>query len=145
MTGSADYFDEMRKPDGGVRDAYAGYCQWFDGQDNALLRRKHAEAETNFRKTGITFNVYGENEAEERLIPFDMVPRVISAAEWRKLLVASQRKVSVLGARSLPVQRPALRIISDRSRGPRTTSASMPSKSISDMPICGSIAALLQT
>ena len=47
MTGSADYFDEMRKPDGGVRDAYAGYCQWFDGQDNALLRRKHAEAETN--------------------------------------------------------------------------------------------------
>ncbi|HAG35386.1 MAG TPA: hypothetical protein DCL34_01020, partial [Erythrobacter sp.] len=98
MTGSADYFDEMRKPDGGVRDAYAGYCQWFDGQDNALLRRKHAEAETNFRKTGITFNVYGENEAEERLIPFDMVPRVISAAEWRKLTRGIEQRVSALNA-----------------------------------------------
>ena len=98
MTGSADYFDEMRKPDGGVRDAYAGYCQWFDGQDNALLRRKHAEAETNFRKTGITFNVYGENEAEERLLPFDMVPRVISAAEWRKLTRGIEQRVSALNA-----------------------------------------------
>ena len=80
MTGDTAYFDEMYQPDGGVRPAYSGYCDWFDGQDNGLMRRKHAEAETNFRKTGITFNVYGENEAEERLIPFDMVPRVISAA-----------------------------------------------------------------
>lgn len=68
MTGDSAYFDEMYQPDGGVRPAYSGYCDWFDGQDNGLMRRKHAEAETNFRKTGITFNVYGDGEAEERLI-----------------------------------------------------------------------------
>ena len=76
MSGSAEFFNEMREADGSVRPAYADYCSWFDDQDQKLLRRKHREAETNFRKTGITFNVYGEDEAEERLIPFDMVPRI---------------------------------------------------------------------
>ena len=98
MTGDSAYFDEMYQPDGGVRPAYSGYCDWFDGQDNGLMRRKHAEAETNFRKTGITFNVYGDGEAEERLIPFDMVPRVITAAEWRKLSRGIEQRVSALNA-----------------------------------------------
>jgi len=98
MTGDTAYFDEMYQPDGGVRPAYSGYCDWFDGQDNGLMRRKHAEAETNFRKTGITFNVYGDGEAEERLIPFDMVPRVITAAEWRKLSRGIEQRVSALNA-----------------------------------------------
>ncbi len=98
MTGSADFFNEMREPDGNVRPAYADYCKWYDGQDPKLLRRKHAEAETNFRKTGITFNVYGEDEAEERLIPFDMVPRIIDAGEWRRLSRGIEQRVSALNA-----------------------------------------------
>ncbi len=98
MTGNAEYFDEMHEADGGIRSPYTGYHEWFDGQDNALLRRKHSEAETNFRKTGITFNVYGEDEAEERLIPFDMVPRVIGAGEWRKLTRGIEQRVSALNA-----------------------------------------------
>ncbi|WP_324826834.1 circularly permuted type 2 ATP-grasp protein [Qipengyuania zhejiangensis] len=98
MTGSTDKFDEMRDADGNVRPAYSDYCSWFNDQETALLRRKHGEAETNFRKTGITFNVYGEDEAEERLIPFDMVPRVITAAEWRKLTRGIEQRVSALNA-----------------------------------------------
>ncbi|PZT92045.1 MAG: hypothetical protein DI637_01265 [Citromicrobium sp.] len=98
MNGTADFFDEMRKSDGGVRDAYGGYCTWYDGQDKDLLLRKHGEAETNFRKTGITFNVYGEDEAEERLIPFDMVPRIISAGEWRRLARGIEQRVSALNS-----------------------------------------------
>ena len=98
MTGNAEFFDEMHGADGSVRDAYGRYCDWFDEQKTALLKRKHAEAETNFRKTGITFNVYGEDEAEERLIPFDMVPRVITAAEWRKLTRGIEQRVSALNA-----------------------------------------------
>ncbi|MBX7540087.1 circularly permuted type 2 ATP-grasp protein [Qipengyuania sphaerica] len=98
MTGSADFFNEMREPDGSVRSAYSDYCQWYDGQDPKLLRRKHDEAETNFRKTGITFNVYGEDEAEERLIPFDMVPRIIDAGEWRRLSRGIEQRVSALNA-----------------------------------------------
>ncbi|MBX7527382.1 circularly permuted type 2 ATP-grasp protein [Qipengyuania vesicularis] len=98
MTGAAEFFNEMRESDGGVRHAYANYCDWFDEQDQKLLRRKHGEAETNFRKTGITFNVYGEDEAEERLIPFDMVPRIIDAGEWRRLSRGIEQRVSALNA-----------------------------------------------
>ena len=98
MTEAQANFDEMYMPDGSVRPAYEGYCGWQDGQDQSFLRRKHTEAESNFRKTGITFNVYGEDAAEERLIPFDMVPRVIGAGEWRKLSRGIEQRVSALNA-----------------------------------------------
>ncbi len=98
MSGSSEFFNEMRDRDGGVRAAYADYCKWYDDQQQPLLRRKHADAETNFRKTGITFNVYGENEAEERLIPFDMVPRIIDAGEWRRLARGIEQRVSALNS-----------------------------------------------
>lgn len=98
MTGKGGYFDEMHNADGSVRNAYSDYCRWFDEQKTSLLRRKHSEAETNFRKTGITFNVYGQDEAEERLIPFDMVPRVITAAEWRRLTRGIEQRVRALNA-----------------------------------------------
>ena len=91
-------FDEMHRADGGIRSAYSAYCNWFDSQDADLLRRKHAEAEGQFRRTGITFNVYGEDEAEERLIPFDMVPRVIDAGDWRRLTRGIEQRVSALNA-----------------------------------------------
>lgn len=91
-------FDEMFAPDGTVRPAYAGYREWLHGQDAATLRRKGAEAESFFRRTGITFNVYGDNAGEERLIPFDMVPRIITAAEWRKLVRGIEQRVRALNA-----------------------------------------------
>ncbi|MBD3730499.1 MAG: circularly permuted type 2 ATP-grasp protein, partial [Sphingomonadales bacterium] len=95
-TGKA--FDEMLDADGGVRNAYRDYCTWYDEQDPHLLRRKAAEAEDVFRKTGITFNVYGEDDAEERLIPFDMVPRIITAGEWRRLSRGIEQRVRALNA-----------------------------------------------
>ena len=98
MAVSNDNFDEMNRGDGSIRDAYDNYCEWFDEQDPTALRRKHGEAESSFRKTGITFNVYGEDEAEERLIPFDMVPRIITANEWRKLTRGIEQRVSALNA-----------------------------------------------
>ncbi len=82
---SLKFFDEMHGGDGRPRDAYEAYCQWFDSEDIARLKKKSLEAEAFFRRTGITFNVYGQQEAAERLIPFDIVPRIISAAEWRRL------------------------------------------------------------
>lgn len=98
MSSQVETFDEMHESGGRVRDAYADYCAWYGEQELALLRRKHAEAETNFRRTGITFNVYGENEAEERLIPFDMVPRIVTASEWRKLARGIEQRVTALNA-----------------------------------------------
>ena len=92
------FFDEMHKPDGNVRDAYRDYAQWYSEQDGKWLSTKGKEAETTFRRTGITFNVYGEDDAEERLIPFDMIPRIVSAAEWRKLSRGIEQRVSALNA-----------------------------------------------
>jgi uncharacterized circularly permuted ATP-grasp superfamily protein len=91
-------FDEMREPDGSIRPAYAQYCEWLDAQDAGWMRRKSAEAETFFRRSGITFNVYGDSSAEERLIPFDMVPRIISGAEWRKVTRGIEQRVRALNA-----------------------------------------------
>jgi uncharacterized circularly permuted ATP-grasp superfamily protein len=95
---SADLFDEMHAPDGSVRGAYRLYQDWLAEQDSAWMRRKHFEAESFFRRTGITFNVYGQEDAEERLIPFDMVPRIITGAEWRKVTRGIEQRVRALNA-----------------------------------------------
>jgi uncharacterized circularly permuted ATP-grasp superfamily protein len=91
-------FDEMLNADGSVRPAYAEFRQWFDSQDKGWLRRQDAEAERFFRRIGITFNVYGDDAAEERLIPFDMIPRIITAREWRKLTRGIEQRVRALNA-----------------------------------------------
>ena len=56
------------------------------------------DAERVFRKTGITFAVYGEQEASERLIPFDIVPRIIAGQEWRRLALGIEQRVQALNA-----------------------------------------------
>ncbi|SPH24278.1 hypothetical protein DEA8626_03328 [Defluviimonas aquaemixtae] len=89
-------FDEMLISDGGCRPAYCHFKDWFDREDPARLRAKQREAEDLFRLTGITFNVYGREEAEERLIPFDIVPRIITADEWRKLKRGLEQRVSAI-------------------------------------------------
>ena len=91
-------YDEMLDPAGGIRPAYAPYCTWYDQQDRAALHRKGIEAERTFRRTGITFNVYGEDDAEERLIPFDMIPRIVSGAQWRRLERGIEQRVRALNA-----------------------------------------------
>lgn len=98
MQRAAACYDEMLDPQGGVRGAYAGYRDWYDTQDPAALRRKGQEAEGFFRKTGITFNVYGDDDGEERLIPFDMVPRIVTASEWRKLSRGIEQRVRAINA-----------------------------------------------
>ncbi|BBC72242.1 conserved hypothetical protein [Altererythrobacter sp. B11] len=99
MSGSNDTrFDEMHELDGTVRPAYRQYQEWLTAQDSAGMRRKGFEAESFFRRTGITFNVYGEEDAEERLIPFDMVPRIITGSEWRRLSRGIEQRVRALNA-----------------------------------------------
>ena len=67
-------------------------------EDSKALAKKANEAETVFKRTGITFNVYGEQEATERLIPFDIVPRILTAAEWRLLENGIQQRVRAINA-----------------------------------------------
>jgi uncharacterized circularly permuted ATP-grasp superfamily protein len=91
-------FDEMKGDGSTIRAPYASIDQWLAGQDLADLWRKRGEAEALFRRSGITFAVYGEESATERLIPFDIIPRVISAAEWRRLTAGIEQRVRALNA-----------------------------------------------
>jgi uncharacterized circularly permuted ATP-grasp superfamily protein len=92
------FFDEMLNEDGTPRAAYAAYHQWFASQDSTHLRQKARDAEEFFRRTGITFAVYGDEEAEERLIPFDIVPRIVTARQWAKLTRGIEQRVRAINA-----------------------------------------------
>ncbi|WP_279483512.1 circularly permuted type 2 ATP-grasp protein [Aureimonas sp. SK2] len=82
----------------GVRAPYRRFQSWYEKQVPATLAAKAGEAESFFRRTGITFNVYGKEEAAERLIPFDLVPRIISGAEWSALAEGIEQRVRGLNA-----------------------------------------------
>ncbi len=91
-------FDEMLPETTGLRQSYAAYDRWLKQQDPTRLTEKMRDAERVFRKTGITFAVYGEEEAAERLIPFDIVPRILSGNEWRRLTLGIEQRVQALNA-----------------------------------------------
>jgi len=91
-------FDEMLNHGGNVRQPYEFLKQWLDQQDPHKLLQKSDHAESVFRKTGITFAVYGDQEAGERLIPFDIIPRIISGQEWRRLSQGIEQRVMALNA-----------------------------------------------
>ena len=78
----APAFDEMTDPAGGPRPAWAGLRAWLNDAPLDLLHRKRGEAEALFRRLGITFYLYGDGASAERMIPFDVLPRILSAAEW---------------------------------------------------------------
>ena len=91
-------FDEMLPQVDGLRKPYTGYDRWLQTQQAQRLQDKMRDAERVFRKTGITFAVYGEEDAAERLIPFDIVPRIISGAEWRRLTLGIEQRVQAINA-----------------------------------------------
>jgi len=88
----------MNGHDGTVREPYASVNQWLQTQKIDDLKRKRSEAEALFRRTGITFAVYGDDAATERLIPFDIIPRILSAQEWRRLSAGIEQRVRALNA-----------------------------------------------
>src|SRR4029078_6298453 len=75
-------FDEMNGPDGDLRPAYQELSRWLKETPPDALGYRRQEAELVLRRLGITFAVYGDSEAQERLIPFDVIPRIMSAREW---------------------------------------------------------------
>ncbi|WP_147108643.1 circularly permuted type 2 ATP-grasp protein [Tateyamaria sp. syn59] len=98
MASDQKYFDEMFGHGTDARAPYADYCNWFHHEDTARLLAKSEEAEALFRLIGVTFNVYGDPDATERLIPFDLVPRIIAAREWAKVAKGIEQRVRALNA-----------------------------------------------
>ncbi len=91
------YFNEMFLGNK-VREPYRGLKDWMATMPAELRQMKQAEAEDLFRRIGITFAVYGEGGDPDRLIPFDMFPRVFSAQEWFKLERGIKQRARALNA-----------------------------------------------
>ena len=88
--------DEMLEGSGLVRSHYQRYADWLAGCTPDWMAGKRAEADLIFRRTGITFSVYGDDSGTERLIPSDVVPRIIPADEWRFLERGLAQRVTAI-------------------------------------------------
>ena len=92
-----NFFDEMYADGSGVvREHYREFEAWLSEQSPQALTRKRAEADLIFRRVGITFAVYGNDAGTERLIPFDIISRIIPAAEWAQLEAGLVQRVQAL-------------------------------------------------
>ena len=94
-------FDEMwgTGPEGGKpRPSYDKLAAWLASAPPELLEARRRQAELFFRRIGITFAVYGDAEASERLIPFDIIPRIIARKEWAELEKGLIQRVGALNA-----------------------------------------------
>src|SRR4051794_478639 len=88
----------MKGHDGSVRPAYSELARWLAEVPADVLDYRRRDAELLFRRIGITFAVYGEADAQERLIPFDVLPRILSAAEWDLLRRGLEQRVKAINA-----------------------------------------------
>ncbi len=93
---NAAIYDEMFLPDGTprehCRELYDTLCRLSDEELNAIQER----VTHSFSTEGITFTVYGDDEADERIIPIDCVPRLISATEWQHLESGLTQRIAAL-------------------------------------------------
>jgi uncharacterized circularly permuted ATP-grasp superfamily protein len=96
-------FDEMNgriNGDGAgpIRAAYDQLRRWLEETPPNVLDARRSQAELFFRRIGITFAVYGDNESTERIIPFDIIPRVLTMPEWVGLERGLTQRVTALNA-----------------------------------------------
>jgi uncharacterized circularly permuted ATP-grasp superfamily protein len=93
-------FDEMHASPDEVRAHYRNYARWLAEQPPEVMADRREEAEVIFRRVGITFAVYGDKDEDaaggERLIPFDLIPRIIPSEEWRSMKAGLVQRVTVL-------------------------------------------------
>jgi len=93
-------FDEMHASTDEVRAHYKGYARWLAEQPPEVMADRCEEAEVIFRRVGITFAVYGDKDEDaagnERLIPFDLIPRIIPNDEWQTLKEGMVQRVTAL-------------------------------------------------
>jgi len=89
-------YDEMRSASGEVRPHFGAIADWLAKTPAKRVAEKRHEADFLFHRVGITFAVYGDEAGAERLIPFDIVPRVIPKAEWDELARGLKQRANAL-------------------------------------------------
>ena len=92
------YFDEMFGDGNQARGGAAPLVQRLESMSDGELLERQASAERALLQMGITFNVYGDTTGAERIFPFDVIPRVVEAAEWEILERGLRQRVFALNA-----------------------------------------------
>ncbi len=90
------FFDEMFEGNGKVRSHYQYFKQQIENLPKGELQQRQHAAERTLMQMGITFNVYHNGEGTERIMPFDIVPRMIRAQEWQRLEEGLKQRITAL-------------------------------------------------
>ncbi|EIE00606.1 circularly permuted type 2 ATP-grasp protein [Leptospira licerasiae] len=90
------FYDEMFSEEGAIRQSYHILKSRIEGMDDKELLKRKASAEKALLSLGITFNVYGDEEEEERIMPFDIIPRIVTSFEWKKMEEGLKQRIRAL-------------------------------------------------
>jgi uncharacterized circularly permuted ATP-grasp superfamily protein len=91
-----DPFDEMFHASGTSRPHYQEIFDCLQELPDEELRLHKQAADQTFLRQGITFTVYGRDEGTERIIPHDLLPRIITAQEWGKVAAGLEQRIHAL-------------------------------------------------
>jgi uncharacterized circularly permuted ATP-grasp superfamily protein len=89
-------YDEMLDAQGLARPQYRALCEQLRSVDVQDMRQRQSSADLAFLHQGITFTVYGQDEGTERIFPYDLIPRILTAAEWRLLERGLTQRITAL-------------------------------------------------
>ena len=106
-------FDEMRERSGEVRPHYRALAETLATLPQEELQRRKQSADLSFLTQGITFTVYGRDEGTERIFPYDLLPRLVTAAEWDRIERGLTQRITALNHFLRDVYSDA-KILSDR-------------------------------
>ena len=90
------FFDEMARGEGDIRSHYQRFVERFGTVAREEFEAKRRAVDLSFLRQGITFNVYGDQQGTERIFPFDLIPRIIPAAEWEHLQAGLEQRITAL-------------------------------------------------
>ena len=90
------YYDEVFQSDGSVRPEAQALVNRIHSLSDGELIRRHKSAERALMRMGITFQVYGAEEGVERIFPFDIIPRIVSAKEWERIDNGLRQRIQAL-------------------------------------------------
>jgi len=91
-----DFFDELFTRKGEPRAEALPLVERIDALTLPEVQRRHKAAQIALFKLGVTFNVYSDNQGTERILPFDIIPRIIAAAEWEELEKGLKQRIHAL-------------------------------------------------
>ena len=90
------FFDEMVAADGEVRPHYAHFRELFQSLTPQEFDLKRQSVDLAFMRQGVTFNVYGDSAGAEKIFPFDLLPRIIPAKEWKMIERGLEQRITAL-------------------------------------------------